>query len=411
MAVSFYSQWLDQEVTPSHAPVQLSRSSATLSSTANAPVVRGCLQPYVNEARNSRLAEVLPGERHWTVASKERLDAGFRPREIMMSGDRVLLAGSGEWALFNLDCQLRAAGQAKGAVTIDSRSGLFHVPDNTGTVSARRLGDGGEAYAIPLTLGEEYEPFFIAPREQRLVVVSLEQQLDAHAPEPAEHAMMEVIDLGDPPQADPEGLLSSAACAADLLMKTQELLVAGDSQSLCVALEDTVYRIDFDLRIRSTIQGAFTPIAMSLDDDGWIHLLVESEHGVSLWLMNNDGALAATTVLGEVARGTATPPVLGYDHSVYLLAADRVIAVRPDHTLAWEYRPEGFIAGATVSANNQLIVTSGSEISVFDPMGLSRAIWHLESEELRTPAVISEDGALYFATDQCLYRLEPAPSK
>ncbi|MEP6904232.1 MAG: hypothetical protein ABJA66_21110, partial [Actinomycetota bacterium] len=71
----------------------------------------------------------------------------------------------------------------------------------------------------------------------------------------------------------------------------------------------------------------------------------------------------------------------------------------------WEYQTDNPIAGAVVTAENQLLMSDGSELGVFEANGHYRTLYKFKDESLQTPPTLTSRGELVVATDKKLYCL------
>jgi hypothetical protein len=67
------------------------------------------------------------------------------------------------------------------------------------------------------------------------------------------------------------------------------------------------------------------------------------------------------------------------------------------------------VAGAVVTANDQLLVSVGSMLLAFDEKGERRTLYAFEGEELVTQPILTERERIIVATQESLYYLVPKP--
>jgi hypothetical protein len=124
---------------------------------------------------------------------------------------------------------------------------------------------------------------------------------------------------------------------------------------------------------------------MSLDEAGRVYLLAQTKVGLELWLGNKDGQRLLSSALPQDMRVNPTPPMVSYNHRIYILGADRVIAIAPSGKLAWVRPLKTAHAFAVVTADDQLLVSDGSELVVFDEAGKRRVLQTFADDVLATP--------------------------
>jgi hypothetical protein len=188
------------------------------------------------------------------------------------------------------------------------------------------------------------------------------------------------------------------------------LHVAMNEDTLIIAVENLIYVADPELSIQKVLAGYFYPISMSLDEQGNIYLLARSPEPIStLILMGTtaDGILFCTRQLsGRADKGTP-PPVIGFDHTLYLLLHDRIQAFTMHGAPLWEGHAGGPIAGGVVTPDGNLLVGGGAILSAFDEGGQRTILRVFDGEAICSQPLPCLDGSLHVATEEYLYRLTP----
>jgi hypothetical protein len=399
----YHELWSGRAVTPTVPVVRIrdlpaSAQSRTPSPTASptAPDAH-CRRGFVNDARNSRLAQPL-GDDEWRVVLHVPIDATSRASHVLFTADRAVLESEGPWQLLDLAGRTIARGYRDGgSVTLDPEHDLLFCADTAGSLRAHRLRDGVRVHSVPLTRGRSFERRFVARSGSRLLVVSRERQLDPHATAPADATMLEVTDLGDPPRADADGFLLSAVGQGDLLLRELNVHVALQGDEIVLASRDRVVRLGTDLAFRSVLADTFEPVAMSLDETGCVHLLVRTAAGVRLWLLTPSGERTYDLGVADEFGAVVAPPVVAWSHATFLLAERRILAVGADGVPLWECRTAGAVAGGTVAADDQLLVAAGCDVLALPLDRPGRVLQTFDGEQLRTPPVLTPRGELWVA--------------
>lgn len=370
----------------------------------------GAVSAFVTPEQSARVArpsglEALPDQARLKVAWEAPLPASLRPEHVLCSGDRAVVHGEASWQLHGPDGRLVQAGTlANSGVLLDPGRGLFFFSDFAGLIAARKLADGQPSFQAALGTSKEHRRTFLARRANRLIAVSSELHLDLHEPAP-ESTAIEVADLGNPSTQksfpDPAG----PAVVADLIRQTMALLAAMQGQSLVLATRDRVYGLDLDLRFTHAIAGSFDPLSMSLDEAGRIYLVVQAEKRVALWVLAPGGARRYAF---DLPAGTAVkaPPIVGFDHTAYVMTDHQIFAVQPDGKLAWVRTASGRFAGAVVTVDDRLLVADGREIAAFERDGRRRLLYASPEDELRTAPVVTATGEVLVASSKKLIALK-----
>jgi len=358
------------------------------------------------DALDGRSAASLPPGR-WVEDGRVALDPDDRSLALLSTADRLVLSSEGPWAIFDHGLGRVGAGmRAGGDVTVDPEHGLLYATDPSGCLGAHHLADGGRAFAIPLMLGLEWERGYVARRGQRVIVLSRERPLDPHAHVPRLRCMIEACDVGDPEVVGPDGFLESAVGAGDLVRTTPVLLAACRDRSIVLATTDRLYGLDLELTIEAAVEGAFTPVAMSLDEARRVHLVCSTPRGPAYWAIGLDGGRTVEAPLRATFAGTPFPPLVAHDHHVFVLARGGIAAFDPGGALRWERYDLGPIAGGLVTADDRLLVSAGERLLALRPDGTGEVLQGV-GEALWTGPVLTPEGVLFVATRHQLLRLVP----
>lgn len=362
-------------------------------------------RPFVNDSLNSRLAQPLPvGE--WMVRNSTPIEPGLRPKHILHHADRIIIQGDGPWQLFDKECQSLARGYLYGSdVFLDAENNLFYFSDAAGMIEARNLDDGSRAFSASLLFGQAYYRSFIARRGELMVVVSVEREMDMHSEERPESSTVEILKFDEPQNIDEDGILTSVNVVAELIRETLLLLSAFQDETLVVATDNQICLINLDLQIKTAINGEFTPLVMSLNDAGIIYLVVSDKGVPKLRSIKPNGERIYSAELPEKILNIIYPPIITYDNRVFLIKDNFLMAFDASGRCLWEYKTDSPIAGAVVTAENQLLISEGSELGVFEADGRYRILYKFTDEVLQTPPTLTGNGELVVVTDKRLYCL------
>jgi hypothetical protein len=365
------------------------------------------VRPHANEQANSRVNCRLP-EGKWEIAWKAGLPAGTAPRHILRHAGRIVVVGGSQWHLFGLDGSLITTGAAdQGGVTLDSEHRLFFSMTRSGYLAARNLDDGSPAFYIEIDYGEAFFHPFLTARKGRLLASGVERQLVPNATS-ALASSLQLMDVGTKPVVDKDRILTSFKTLKTLMRKDDNIHVAVNGDTCVIAAEGLLYLADPEFSIQRAFTGPFSPISMSLDEGSNIYLLARTTGPISTLVLvgtTPEGSmLCMRNLSGRVSPG-ASPPVIGFDHTIYLLLDHRISAFTRLGSPLWEGHGGGSIAGGVVTLDGQLVVAAGNLISVFDTEGHMTIVHSFEGEALCSQPLPCADGSLYVATEDNLYRL------
>ncbi|HMB92333.1 MAG TPA: hypothetical protein VKP65_15885, partial [Rhodothermales bacterium] len=282
--------------------------------------------------------------------------------------------------------------------------------DPNALIRAQHMTDGAPAYSLFARFGDTYARAFLARRDTRLLIVSVEVEGDPHGTHEPENAVVEVQHVGEPVQVDENGFLRSGRRLADVIFDTVDVQVALAGDTLVAAVPDQLYTLDLGLQVQQVWEGAFTPLAMSLDETGAAYLIVhtvseEDEERYALWVVTPEGERIVDSNVPEPEEDEQAPPIVGYDHHIYLPQGDSLHAFSPDGEHLWAKFGGGLFAGAVATADHRVLVAGGGWLSAFDTSGERTMVFVHDSASWVTPPVLTEHGDILVATEQHLYRL------
>ncbi len=395
----------------SGAPVPLATNPRKIqpvvpSLSATAPVVPGdALRLFVNDRMNSRVGFSLPAG---TLTSQHEtaLEPGFGPAFIMSAGNRVVLQGIAA-QVFSSDLEpiQKITGSIGQLVLYPPAMVAYGAEPQTGVLAAFDLNTGKITYTVSLLRGYGYEREWFTRRGAQIFVASLEAMVDPHESVP-ELSTLEILQLNQPEAADAFGMAPSMD-QANLIRKAQHMVAASPEGAILVAFEDHIYLFDWALKVRTDLQGEFLPFRMSLDELGAIYLAVgekDAAHRSALWVMRANGGRLIRLLLDRPADTLIAPPIVGYDHTVYLLSKDVVTAVSSMGEVIWARRAQASFNGAVVTPDNHLVVSDGPELITFDHDGQRHASFRAP-DPLLTPPLVIEGGKVLVASAKYIYLL------
>lgn len=382
------------------------------SEAASAQTDTGYPRPYANAQLNSRLPETLPEDSVWEARWRVALDPFFPSPFVLQAGNRILLQGQGRWQLFDHQgMQIAIENYGDSDIVLDQEHSLAYMVDSFGRGLAMNLADAQPAFIFPIEGTNDYRRTFLARQGDRMVVTSFMRPTNPHNPVAPAASFAEVYHLGTPLRIE-EGMLISSVREAMLSYYEERVLAALQHETLVIALPGRVIRTDLQLNVQNTLEDTFTPLAMSLDEAGRAYLIVEvpgedetTQHP-ALWVVAPDGQRLVDVEIPEVPGLAYAPPIVGYDHRVYIPLSDRILALSPEGDVLWNKHAGGTIAGAVITVENQLLVAAGSLIAAFDAQGTRTVLYHAEGEGWTTPPVLTDRQRILVASEQHLYCLQ-----
>ena len=368
----------------------------------------GYLRPYANDQLNSRVVTALP-QGPWALRWRVDLHPRFTPSFVLQGGDRVVVQ-AGELRLLDLDGGPIATGRVGGGpIVLDPDHGLFYRFLPGSFFAACQLADGRQLYLINPSRGDMATRPFLARRGDRLAFVALERALDPHGHHVPDTSRVEVLDIGGPVQMDALELLRIRSSPGEIQFPMAHLLAALAGDTLVCAAPGRIYRVDLDLNIVVALEGDFAPLAMSLDEAGRIYLVVATPERRELWLLTPEGERIYAAALPKTAADPICPPIVGHDHTAYLLLGPWIHAVGAGGELRWSRAAGGALAGAIVTGDDRLVTVEGNEIAAYNATGERRALAALPGAALCTPPVLTGRGEFLVASPERAYCLSPGP--
>ena len=406
MSDSFTSSWDPAPIDIGVPGIAIAPATRYISPPPAPPGTDGAARRFfINDSLNGRVIHAAgAAEPAWRERWRADLQPGLTPVCLMSAGERILLQALGEWSLWNTEGKLIGTGAVTASsMVLDPSGGLFFGADHAGLIVARRLEDGQPAFSMGLTFGRNFSRTFIARRGQRLFVISLEMAQDPHSPEP-ENSMIETVDLGDPGAQKSFGQPGAPVVSADLMRATRLLVPAMHGDSVIVATQNRIYRMDLELRFQSALTGSFTPRFLSVDETGVIYLLADFKEGTAFAEISDRGGRLNWFVLPSGAI-PSMPPVIGYDHTAYILAGSQIYSIGVAGKLNWTRAAGGTIAGAVATTDGRLVIAAGSLVSAYDAKGARQVLHTFKDHSISAGPIFTQSGDILVASGTSLFCL------
>jgi hypothetical protein len=392
---------------PEEVPAIPIRPASGVASPPKAQLAPGgeCLRPFINEQLNSRLPVRLP-RAEWMLRWQAGLDPSVTPAFVLQASDRIVVQGAGSWQLFDLNRNSIFAGSlGPSAITLDPANSVLYFADTYGVITAFRLADGAEAYALPGSRGVEWYREFFSRRGQEFAAVSFMMLLQPHAPTEPNSVIVEDLDLGNPVTVE-DGAITSGRRLGRFYFAAPRAYAAGFGPGIVVAIRNEFIITEFGRKIRGRYSDTFDAGPISLDETARTYALVRRNEKTSLWCLTARGERVFAVEFAPDWPVKPLPPVIGYDHRVYLTTGDSVVCVSPEGKILWRQAAGGPVAGMAVTPDDELIAAAGSALVSFGLDGTRHVLYDFKGDTLVTPPASVKGGGLLVASAKKLYRLE-----
>jgi len=368
------------------------------------PDLHGYQQPFANSQLNSRAGPSLP-HGTWEVRWKTQLNPDFPAAFVLQEGDRIV-TDSPASQLF--DTAGTAVGPMErvtsGPMFLTTTGGFVYRMLPTGYLVASHPIDGKQAFVFLPEMGDMLSRTLLTRQRTRLLIAGSERALDPHGRVKPTRSVLQVMEINEPVQTREPGLLSSGRSLGALYVTSLGLVAAAGSDLIAAAVPNRIYLVDWALKVSLALTGDFTPEQISLDNAGRIYLIAKVAHTTELWLLDREGNRLYTFDLGNNIARFPIPPAIGYDHTAYIAAGPNLTAISAEGKQLWSHPDEGRIAGLSVTADGQVLMSQGKSIVAWSPAGERRVIASLP-EAVAIPPVLTASGDLLAASSKTLYCL------
>jgi hypothetical protein len=146
-------------------------------------------------------------------------------------------------------------------------------------------------------------------------------------------------------------------------------------------------------------------MAFSLDEAARIYLVVQNGERIALWLLTPEGEQVYACEFPPGLTTVAGPPIVSHDHVAYVISGQQILAVAPDGKIEWMRSAHGSLAGATVTADDYLLVSDGDSLVALNRRGDRHVLYSITGAPLSTPPILTAGGQLLAASGTALYCL------
>ena len=271
-------------------------------------------------------------------------------------------------------------------IAIDGRAKLFQLITSTSSWEVRHLSSGELAFRNALPYDENYSwPVLYRAGSRMLAFADIQPAL-RHSGQDKGSSLLQLIEVQTPIETDESKLVRNLARFEALQLSVESACAAAQNDTIAIAAAGVLALFDSTLKVTAALSMDFEPLFVSMDEAGWIYLSGASNRNRALWVLNPQGArTAAWTVPPDVAD-PFQPPILGYDHRVYLLTASQLVALGDRAELRWSKPVPGGALGAGVTVDGRVLVSAANALLAFDPSGGHKEL-HKFEDRITTPPV------------------------
>lgn len=362
---------------------------------------------YANELSNSRIP-VKISDKLWEIKWQLKVDPFFPAEFILTANNQFIAFGGGRWHLLDSEGKLLTTEfLGNSSVVFDPAYSLVYSADRFGQIAAVKLPAFEQLYSMQVNGLEDVERTFLYRNDGIFLIADKIENKNPHNPTPSKFIYLESYAIDDPPVIE-NGHLASYKEIKHLYYSAANVTVAALKDIFVYAVENELIIAGTDLKIRNEYEGKFKPVTLSLDESGRIYLtVINTENKLALWVMTQQGELLVDTDIPVEGQLNTVPPVISFNHDIFLIFKDRVLSYREDGRLKWQTLTDGNTAGAVVTSDNKLLLSEGSMINELDETGERQPIFQFPGEVITSPPVITSENEIIAATEGNIYLLRP----
>ena len=364
-------------------------------------------RPYANDESNSR-APVEISEKLWEIKWQIAVDPFFPAKFILTAKDNFIIQASGRWYLLNSKGELTGKDFIGNSdIVFDSERGLFYYADRFGQIAAVNLSSGEKLYSMQVHGLEDVERKYFFRIDNNLLLAEKSENKNPHDPSPLSFIYLEAYTIDDPPIVE-NGNLTSYKELYHTYYYTNQVAAASDQKHFVYSVENKVIIAGPDLKTESEFEDQFKPVTLSLDESGRIYMtVINNENKLALRIITPGGDLIVDLEIPVENQLNSIPPVIGYNHEIFIVFDNLVFCFAEDGKLKWQTYTDGKTGGAVIDSDNKLLLSEGSTISQFDERGERQFIFQFPGEHIVTSPVITKEKNIIVATESNIYLLIP----
>ncbi|BDC52148.1 hypothetical protein F183_A44630 [Bryobacterales bacterium F-183] len=383
-----------------YQPVALrDRSDGTTRASASV-VSPNFIRAFGSGGQNSRAPGSLGGQGRFGIRWQFAVDGA--PNAVLVAGDRIVAQRSNGWELMSSDGKKVASGPpSRSLITLDPSVGMFYVVGSGNALQAMAMDTGEMRFALPLGQNESFSWPLVHRSGKVLMIAGVEQPMMSPRPRRPERSLFQAVRIASPIQLSPYKLLLSLEQQRDMVFKEANMLPVGSGEVLWAAMPNLLVRTSPAQTVDGAWTDTFRPLAVSVDEMGWLYLVAEcgAQNQRELWIVTTEGVRVSRSAVPPAFWETKVPPAVGYDHRVYLRAAQDIAAFAPSGELLWEVRISGQIAGMTVTPDGRVVAAAGRAVYQIDPGGKVTPVFAELPGSATTAPVVTAQGEILVGTE------------
>lgn len=359
-------------------------------------------------SRNGRTAQAPPHGRLEVSWERTVADAPQEIKSLLAAAARIYVGGSMTWKLLDAGSgKVVAQGiRGLGEPVLDGALSLLYQPDKNGQLDGLHFDAGQKVFWSPLHLNADLLRKFTARVGDSLFLFGSERWQPGHDNFEPSLTVLEALPVRPAPEVRPSGQLNPGG-AKPLLWKSVNWTAAAWPQGIAIAFPGQIHLVDESLEILRVLTGSFDAVALSVDEEGYLHLIVD-EPGKprALWIVAPDGVRTLRLPLPKPYDQASTPPLILHGRQVIVQAPAGLFCVGADGVTHWA-RTLAVGSGAVVLSDDTLLATDGHDLVTFDREGQRAVLHHFPEHALIGPPIPGDAGEITVATKTQVLRLTP----
>lgn len=364
-------------------------------------------RPYANNESNSRIP-VLITDKLWDIRWQTAIDPFFPARFILTAKGNFIIQAVDRW--YVLDSEGELTGRdflGNSDIVFDPERKLFYYADRFGNIAAINLSSRKKAFSMQVHGLEDVERKYFCRIDHNFLLAEKSENKNPHDPSPLSFIYLEAYIIDEPPIVE-NGNLTSYKELYHTYYYTNQVAAASNLKHFVYSVENKIVIAGKDLKSESEFEDQFKPVSLSLDESGRIYMTVlNSENKLALRVITPGGDLIVDSEIPVEDHLNSIPPIIGYNHEIFLVFDDQVFSFTDDGKLKWQTYTDGKTGGAIVTSDNKLLLSEGSSISQFDEEGERQFIFQFPGENITTCPVITKNNNIIVAAGGNIYLLTP----
>ena len=364
-------------------------------------------RPYADNELNSR-SPVFISNKLWDIKWQTAIDPFFPGKFILTAGSNFIIQAADRWYLLDSEGELKGKDFIGNSdIVFDPERKLFYYADRFGNISAINLSSAKRLFSMQVHGLEDVERKYFCRIDHNFLLAEKSENKNPHDPSPLSFIYLEVYAVDDPPIVE-NGNLTSYKELSHTYYYTDQVVAASDLKHFVYSIENKLIIAGPNLKTEAEFEDEFRPVTLSLDESGRIYMtVINNQNKLALRVISADGNLLVDTEIPVEDQLNSIPPIIGYDHGIYIVFDNQVFSFTENGNLKWQTFTDGKTGGAIVTLDNRLLLSEGSTISQFDENGERQFIFQFPGEKITTSPVITKNKDIIVTTEGNIYLLVP----